>query len=556
MTLPYILIFSLFALAAGMLANRGWRNWLIFLGSLLAVYALQPATPIRHLDFWLPTLSLALCALGWAVTAPRPGGKLELSRASRISALLMAAVVLLIGLTRYVNPLCCLIPTRPPEIMQILAGLGLATLLIFALARLQSGGRLALGASILLILGLFLVLKTDLLAQAASAGLRLLNGQSPDLALSTDLRWLGFSYIAFRLLQTLRDRQTGRLPALGLQEYVSYVVFFPALAAGPIDRAERFARDLAGQKDTHHRVTETTEVIEASRKPLIQSVQNDLAANDSRFFATHAPHCIRRSAGEHPLQRANLDSRLFEGGKRIVLGLFKKFVLADTLALVALSNTNFSQVDSAFWMWVLLYAYALRIYFDFSGYTDVAIGIGRLVGIRLPENFDRPYLKPNLTAFWNSWHITLAQWFRTYVFNPLTRALRTAENPIPPYLIILAGQLATMALIGLWHGVTWNFLIWGVWHGVGLFVHNRWLEFSRRRSSKTTESVGAQGEPRTPLGCLRPHGVSNNQPGWSPRVTTVLSTFITFNYVALGWVWFALSLPSQSWAVMLKLFGL
>jgi alginate O-acetyltransferase complex protein AlgI len=480
MTLLYILIFSLFALAAGMLVDRRWRNWLIFAGSLLAVYALQPATPIRHLDFWLPTLSLALCGLGWVVTAPKPGGKLEFSRTSLVSAVLMAGVVLSVGLTRYLDPLCCLIPTRPPELVQVLVGLGMVVLVAFILARLAPGARSAragLALFIVLIAGLFVILKTDFLAQAASAWLRLLNGQPANLALASDLRWLGFSYIAFRLLQTLRDRQTGRLPGLSLQEYVSYVVFFPALTAGPIDRAERFVKDL------------------------------NLSKNDAHLASW------------------------VEGGKRIAVGLFKKFVLADTLALVALSSVNFSQVKSTFWMWALLYAYALRIYFDFSGYTDIAIGIGRLLGIKLPENFDRPYLKPNLTSFWNSWHITLAQWFRTYIFNPLTRALRTARNPLPAYVVILIGQLTTMALIGLWHGVTWNFLLWGVWHGLGLFIHNRWLEFYRSRFGTLT------------------------LPAWLQQTLSILGTILTFNYVALGWVWFALPLPSQSWTVMLKLFG-
>ncbi len=330
----------------------------------------------------------------------------------------------------------------------------------------------------MLILGLFVTLKTNVLAHAASAGLRLLNGQPANLALASDLSWLGFSYIAFRLLHTLRDRQTGRLPALSLQEYVSYVVFFPALTAGPIDRAERFVQDF------------------------------NLSKNEARL-----PTWV-------------------EGSKRIAVGLFKKFVLADTLALVALSSVNFSQVQSTFWMWALLYAYALRIYFDFSGYTDIAIGIGRLAGIKLPENFDRPYLKPNLTAFWNSWHMTLAQWFRTYIFNPLTRALRTARNPLPTYLVILIGQLTTMCLIGLWHGVTWNFLLWGAWHGVGLFIHNRWLELYRSRFGGLTF------------------------PAWLQRGLSILGTILTFNYVALGWVWFALPYPSQSWTVMLKLFGI
>ena len=112
-------------------------------------------------------------------------------------------------------------------------------------------------------------------------------------------------------------------------------------------------------------------------------------------------------------------------------------------------------------MAVLLYAYAWRLYLDFSGYTDIAIGLGRLFGVRLPENFERPYLKPNLTTFWNSWHITLAQWFRAYFFNQLTRALRSRPRPLPAALIILIGQVGTMLLIGLWHGVTWNFVAWG-----------------------------------------------------------------------------------------------
>ena len=481
MTLAYIFLFSLFALAAGMLANRRWRNGLIFVASLLAVYALQPATPIRHLDFWLPTLSLALCALGWVVTAPRPEGRLEFSRPSQISAALMAGVVLAVGLTRYLDPLCCLIPTRPPEVLQVLIGLGIVGLVGFGLARWAPHARPAkalLTVCIVLILGLFIVLKTDLLAQAASAWLRLLNGQPTGLALAGDLRWLGFSYIAFRLLHTLRDRQTGRLPVLSLQDYVTYVVFFPALTAGPIDRAERFVKEL------------------------------NLSKNETHLTAW------------------------VEGGKRIAVGLFKKFVLADTLALVALSSINFSQIKSTFWMWALLYAYTLRIYFDFSGYTDIAIGIARLLGIKLPENFDRPYLKPNLTTFWNSWHMTLAQWFRTYIFNPLTRALRTARNPLPTYAVILIGQLATMGLIGLWHGVTWNFLLWGVWHALGLFIHNRWLEFYRAHFSELS------------------------LPAALARVLSILGTFLTFNFVALGWVWFALPLPAQSWTVMLKLFGL
>jgi len=122
------------------------------------------------------------------------------------------------------------------------------------------------------------------------------------------------------------------------------VVFFPSFTAGPIDRLERFIRDL-----------------------------NDPVTLDRAGW--------------------------LDAGTRFFVGLFKKFVVADILAWIALNETFAAQTYSAGWMWLLLYAYSLRIYFDFSGYTDIAIGLGRLLGVRLPENFNAPYLKPNLTLF-------------------------------------------------------------------------------------------------------------------------------------------------------------
>jgi D-alanyl-lipoteichoic acid acyltransferase DltB (MBOAT superfamily) len=182
-------------------------------------------------------------------------------------------------------------------------------------------------------------------------------------------------------------------------------------------------------------------------------------------------------------------------------------------------------------MWVILYAYAFQIYFDFSGYTDIAIGMGRLMGVKLPENFITPYLKPNLTQFWNNWHITLTQWFRAYFFNPVTRFLRSRKHRLPIPVIIFITQLGTMLLIGLWHGVTWSFILWGLWHGVGLFLQNRWSEF------------------------IRPRLVGLENRKWLNSSLTVLSTILTFQYVALGWVWFALPNLTSSVHVFLKLFG-
>ena len=290
------------------------------------------------------------------------------------------------------------------------------------------------------------------------------------------LAWLGFSYVAFRLMHTILDRLAGRLPSVTLAEYANYVIFFPAITAGPIDRLERFVSGL--------------------NAPL----------------------------------RLDADGWL-DAGQRIFIGLFKKFVVADALAWIALNESFARDAQSVGWLWTLLYAYSLRIYFDFSGYTDIAIGLGRLLGIRLPENFDSPYLKPNLTQFWNSWHITLTQWFRSYFFNPLARALRSASKPVSPWMLILFSQVTTMVLIGLWHGVTMNYILWGLWHGCGLFIQNRWSEFARARYSQQALPVSLQ------------------------RGVQFVGTFLTFNFVSLGWLFFALPTPESAWSAMLKLAG-
>ena len=495
MTLAHLLAFSALAPLARYLVQGRARPWLMFGGSVLAIYWLQPLTPIRYLDFWLPTATLALTVWVWAATRPVPasasasptalsrgagqGGAsnpaaLPNPREDRATALVLAAFVLLIALTRYTGALCCLTPSRPPDIVPVAAALALTAGLGLALARLPTRSVLWTGGVILLLL-LFIVLKTDALSQAASAGLRAIGGQDASLALPTDLRWLGFSYVAFRLIHVLRDRALGRLPAVSLREFVTYITFFPAFTAGPIDRVERFVKD--------------------SRAPFTLTAAEVLA-----------------------------------GGERIALGVLKKFVVADSLALVALNPLNAEQAQSGPWLWVLVYAYAFRLYFDFAGYTDIAIGLGRLFGIKLPENFDRPYARQNLTLFWNSWHITLAQWFRAYVFNPLTRALRA--RPLPPALIIFLTQMVVMVLIGLWHGVTWNFLTWGAWHGLGLFIHNRFADRMKPRAT------ALDSRPRL------------------KRLAHWAGVLVTFHFVALGWVWFALPTPALALEVLQKLLGL
>jgi len=468
MSLTQILIFAALGLLYQPLARRRGRVWLLLAVSVLALYALQPASPVRHLDFWLPTASLGLAVLTWCAT--RMQEERDVAEPLRTFAG-VAALVLLLTLTRDLGPAFRLTATRPPPFLA--AVLALVILAVLSALALAARSRRALvGSAALFLIALFIILKSEPLATGASAFLRMQTGQRAELAAPLDLRWLGFSYIAFRLLHTLRDRLTGKLPSLTLREYLIYILFFPALAAGPIDRAERFAGDL--------------------RSP---------------------------------------SPALTEGGARVAIGVFKKFVLADSLALLSLAPATVHQTSSPIWLWILLYAYAFRLYLDFSGYTDVAIGLGRLFGVRLPENFSRPYLRENLTAFWNSWHMTLAGWFRSYFFNPLTRALRSARRPVPAGLIVFLSTMSTMILIGLWHGITWNFAVWGAWHGAGLFIHNRWADLLKRRGIR-----------------LSPQGAGG-------RLAAIGGTILTFHFVTLGWAWFALPGLDLSWRLLLGLIG-
>lgn len=339
MTLALILVSVVVTAILGLATRNRWRLSLLVGTCVIAVFAFQPSLPVRNLDFWLPTFTLALTIFTWILTTPHGHRSWQKNWST---AALLACIVLGVGTTRFLPISLPLTASRPPQIIQILIGMAVVSLTALVLTRFSGPGKAVLTGAFVFIILLFIVLKYPPLATMASMGLRSLNHQSAGLALPQDLRWLGFSYIAFRLLHTIRDRQSGKLPVVSLPEYVVYIIFFPALTAGPIDRIERFVGDL--------------------RRPLALTVDD-----------------------------------LGEAGKRIALGLFKKFAVADMLALVALNGTNALQVRSSGWAWVFLYAYAFQIYLDFSGYTDIAIGLGRLLGFKLPENFNSPYLKSNLT---------------------------------------------------------------------------------------------------------------------------------------------------------------
>ena len=429
---------------------------------------MQPYIEPLNFTFWIPTVTLFIIVFAWFVTASPEAHRWRQNRSAVISLLIVIFAVIF---TRYVEEFQFLpvFPPRPHVIALVLAMFLLGVVAVHA-TRYKNNFWLA-GLTLVIVL-LFILIRVPGMLQTISAWITALLGQRPDIP--SQLRWLGYSYIAFRLLHTIRDRQANRLPDVTLDEFVNYVIFFPALSAGPIDRIERFVPEL--------------------RQPQVID-----------------------------------GSEWVDIIKRVFWGLFKKFVIADTLAVIALDNGLAQNIHSTMWMWIAVYAFAFQIYFDFSGYTDIAIGMGRLLGIRLPENFLAPYLKTNITQFWNNWHITLTQWFRAYYFNPVTRSLR--KTKLPAWVSLAIVQVSTMVLIGLWHGITPNFVIWGIWHGIGLFVHKNWSDWTRSRINVNALSAGQQ------------------------KFISLTGILLTFRFVAIGWVFFTLSTPAEAWHTLSILLG-
>ncbi len=207
-----------------------------------------------------------------------------------------------------------------------------------------------------------------------------------------------------------------------------------------------------------------------------------------------------------------------EGVPLILLGLFKKVLLADNLAFLVQGGYSHPEMFSGLDLWLFSYAFAFQIYFDFSGYTDIARGSARLFGYKVPINFNLPYLADNISNFWHRWHISLSTWLRDYLFIPLGGS-RGSQ------LLTCRNLLLTMTLGGLWHGAAMHYLLWGVYHGCMLIVHRLFVqlkEFWVKRSGAHVPHDNAVQSSR----------------GWAGWLRQSMSILLTFHVVVIGWVLF------------------
>ncbi|MEQ8677882.1 MAG: MBOAT family O-acyltransferase [Aggregatilineales bacterium] len=471
MDLIHILVLALASLPFMWLIPATLRPTGLFVGSLFVIAWILGDGGLTQLDVLLLFSTIGLTVLVWWLIQPVSNTPTEPTY--RTFALIGGVVALVWGGYALSSDAASF---QIFLVLIVLSVTGGASLSHFFHERTDSSlfHQIALFVIYLIVVILVVIKLPDLARLSGYA----LTWDADSLATSSPFVWIGFSYIAFRLIGLLFDFRAGRIPKTGLslQDTITYVLFFPAFTAGPIDRAQRFVPELQAAK---------------------------------------------------PLDSA----RLVEGGTRIAVGVFKKFVVANSLALIAMNPRLIDLTENTTGLWILLYLYAFQIFFDFSGYSDVAIGLGRLYGITLPENFDRPYTQANIQQFWQRWHITLSTWFRVYYFTPLSRFFITRKNKPPQYVIILISQVTTMILIGLWHGITWNFLLWGLWHGAGLFAHKMLADNTKGWTKRVNANV------------------------WSSRVMYVGSVLATFHFVALGWVFFALPTVSDSLTMFSRLFG-
>jgi alginate O-acetyltransferase complex protein AlgI len=177
------------------------------------------------------------------------------------------------------------------------------------------------------------------------------------------------------------------------------------------------------------------------------------------------------------------DDRLL-GFYRFVIGLAKKVLIANVLGAEAdrIMALNPSTIDSTT-AWIGILAYTFQIYFDFSGYSDMAIGIGRMIGFTFPENFNNPYVSRSITEFWRRWHITLSTWMRDYLYIPL------GGNRVKTQRRLYFNLWFVFLISGLWHGASWNFVIWGAYHGFFLILDKIFLLKLLEKSGKVFSTV-------------------------------------------------------------------
>ncbi|MHC9536316.1 D-alanyl-lipoteichoic acid biosynthesis protein DltB [Dellaglioa sp. BT-FLS60] len=256
------------------------------------------------------------------------------------------------------------------------------------------------------------------------------------------LGFLGISYLTFKVVQMIMESRDGSIKTFNLMLTLQFLLFFPTISSGPIDRYRRFVKDYQSVP---------------SREKYLEMLQ--------------------------------------KGVYYIFLGFLYKFLLAYFFGTILLPHVAHMALIDGGISWALvgyMYTYSMDLFFDFAGYSLFAVGISYFMGIETPMNFNRPFISHNIKDFWNRWHMTLSFWFRDYVYMRLVFFMmkhKLIKNQIKTAAV---GYFALFLLMGFWHGVTWYYIVYGLFHAIAIIINDTWLRFKKKHkasipSNKATE---------------------------------------------------------------------
>ncbi|MDR7235831.1 D-alanyl-lipoteichoic acid biosynthesis protein DltB [Neobacillus drentensis] len=240
--------------------------------------------------------------------------------------------------------------------------------------------------------------------------------------------FLGISYLTFKNVQLLIDIRDGSLTSITIKEQLSFLLFFPTISSGPIDRYKRFKKDIEN---------------------------------------------IPSSEEYHLL--------LYKGINKIFLGFLYKFIIGF-LINTKMIGTLFIQNQTLLSDFCYMYLYSLYLFFDFAGYSAFAIGLSYVMGVKTPENFNLPFLSRNIKDFWNRWHMSLSFWFRDYVYMRFAFIMQKKKWIKNRYTISYIGYLLLFLLMGLWHGLELHYIVYGLYHAF-LIIGFDWFERKNKKYS-------------------------------------------------------------------------
>ena len=273
---------------------------------------------------------------------------------------------------------------------------------------------------------------------------------------------LGISFYTFSAIGYIVDVKRGEVNSKSFEDVFSYIVFFPKITSGPIQTSSEFFNQVN----------------------------------------------TRKQLGVETLT---------PGVEIFLFGMFKKMVLADHLAVFVNQVYSMPKTFNSLTVFLAVIAYSFQIYFDFSGYSDMAIGTAKILGFDLPRNFNLPYLAHNVTELWKRWHISLSNWLMKYLYISLGG---NRKGKARTYINLIL----TMVIGGIWHGANWTFIIWGLLHGAALAVHKAWMELTKSDKKK--------------------HGIFSN----------IISISLTFLFTTFCWIFFRADSVEQAFEIIKIIF--